>query len=102
MEFCNHRLAMKTKTKYHHPNSKEWTYRFDLRPYKGQILEPEDMSTHQLIYFTRWAAEYLHWSEVHRVAELSFQRYVENINDYINELSIRKRSKIEHGKFKFL
>lgn len=73
-----------------HPKSKDWSLRFRLRPYKGQILDPEDMTTNQLITFTRWANEYLHWSEIHRIREPTMDSLVKDIGGYELELTIRQ------------
>ncbi|WP_374032892.1 hypothetical protein [Bdellovibrio bacteriovorus] len=76
-----------------HPNSKDWSLRFRLRPYKGQILDPEDLTTYQLITFTRWANEYIHWREIHRITEPTMDALVKEIEDFVFELKIRKSFK---------
>lgn len=72
-----------------HPNSKEWKLQFKLKIYRGEILEPYEMSTGQLISYTRWGYGYLHWREAHRIADIHCERCIENFEDYVNELNSR-------------
>lgn len=72
------------------PRSKDWKMQFKLRAYRGQIIAPEEMTTHQLMTFTRWADDYLHWKYVHRIKIDSFEIDIEQLADYRVELQIRR------------
>ena len=77
-----------------HPKSYYWTLKFRLRPYKGQILDPEDITTYQLITFTRWANEYIQWREVHRLKEPTMESQLNDLETYEAELiTIRYKKK---------